>query len=91
MKLDREVLDLVLSYIAAEGLHKVNKGMSFNQQFALAYAAGKGIKWISDNYGQTILDFLEDMAIANATRDARKVQENRAKRIARRILDDNKV
>ena len=72
--------------------------MSYNEKFAIKQAAGLGISWISENYSQGIFDFLEDMAIAQGTRDPKKIEENRrrraesrAKKLAAEILDDNKV
>ncbi len=97
MQLDKLVLQYTLKYLVDAGLNQLMKGTSYNAQFAVKQAAGLGVKWIADNYSQSIFDFVEDMAMAAGTRDPKKIAENarrradrRARELANKILADNK-
>jgi len=85
-----EVIDLAASYLAHNGFKNIS--------FAQAYAIEKGAKWIIQNHGDTIGNFVWDsmqlLAIfgkmktfpEEAREDYRELKRERAQRIANKIM-----
>lgn len=92
---------MAVGYLVQYGLHLAGKSSSFNVNFARSYAAGKAARWIKDNYGRSILQWISDAGelalivqksrgnMYGAQLDYRALKEKKARRIAQKIIDDN--
>lgn len=101
------MIRIAAAYLIDAGLHKHGQGMSFNQKFATQVGAdvlvSEATKWISSNYSRTIGEYLSDtydllmivqkskINMDQAQLDYRDLKKRKAARLAKKILDDNKV